>query len=407
MSMVRRHLLAMAAVVFNWRAHATSPSAIQAVPLNAPTPMARLRAGPGGTLMGLAANGELWRASSAGWQMLGAGLDPDVPLAVGHGRVAGRSASGRLWVLEAGQVSQMRAPALAPHAGLLVLDRAIIALISGEDGQQRVVRLERDRSGWVESARSHAVVLPDARPLQFDPDSATSDDNGHVVVFGAPSGTRYRHGVLGDAVEATSLMLLERHSLQTIAQLELQAPHVFEDIAPRPVAWQGKRGLLTIRSGPLGAQLVVVARSGSAQNRFELAALGEPLGTPNRWMSPSTDGHRLWAVHTPHLGGVLHVYEPDGKRLNGRLIARDMTNHEIGQRELDVSAWIGRHWVVPSQDRQHLLLINTDEATRPAAPVSVALSDAVISLQPWRRGPETGVVALLRNGSAWWVPVAS
>ena len=240
--------------------------------------------------------------------------------------------------------------------------------------------------------------------MRFDPDGTASDDNGHVAVFGAPSSTRYRHGVLGDAVEPTALLLLERHGLEAMGQLELPAPHVFEDIAPRPVAWRGRRGLLTVRSGPLGAQLVIVARAATAPGRFELAAVGEPIGMPNRWLSPSTDGRRLLAVHTPHLDGVLHRYTLQGERLVGRIIARGFGNHAIGQRDLDVSAWVGRRWVVPARDRRSLVVVDVDEVS---ADGTVALPSPVTALQPWRRGTDAGVVALLQDGSAWWVPVTA
>jgi hypothetical protein len=102
-------------------------------------------------------------------------------------------------------------------------------------------------------------VLPDARPLQVDMDGRR--DGGHIVVLAGPDGTRYGHGVLGDAIEATRVLWLERHGLQVLRELNLAAPHVFEDIAPRPVTLSGapgRIGLLTVRSGPDGGQLALV-----------------------------------------------------------------------------------------------------------------------------------------------------
>ena len=83
-------------------------------------------------------------------------------------------------------------------------------------------------------ARSQEALLPDARPLQADLDGR--GDGGHIVVLASPDAQRYRHGVLGDAVEATRVLWLERHGLSVLRALTLPAPHVFEDIAPRPVA---------------------------------------------------------------------------------------------------------------------------------------------------------------------------
>lgn len=383
-------------------------AASAAVPLGVPAPLARLHTDRLGTLLAVTRAGELLQADATGWRRLGSGLDPAAPVATGHGRVVGRSAAGGLWVLEAGRMSVAHRPLLAPHAGLLVLAFGIIAIAASSDGVFRVVRLDPDGGSWAEAARHPNAVLPDARPLQFDPRGDLSDpgadDDGHVLVFGAPSDSRYRHGALGDAIEPTALMLLERHGLTLMVRIDLPAPYVFEDIAPRPIAWRGGRAVLTVRSGPSGAQLCVVAPTGEA-GRFQLAALGEPIGSPNRWLSPSTDGQRLLAVVTPHIGGVLHRHDAQGVHLPSQVIAHGLSNHMFGQRELDVSAWVGPRWVVPSQDRQRLLVIDLDAALPVASPESIALAAPVLGLKAWRRGPQAGVVALLQDGSAWWVRV--
>lgn len=379
-----------------------------AVPLGAPAPVVRLHVERLGRLLALSRSGDLMEAGTRGWRTLAAGLDPAAPIASGHGRVVGRGAQGGLWVLESGRAQVFSLPALAPHAGLLVLAFGIIAIMADRGGAHNVVRLDPAGGTWVESARFAEPVLPDARPLQFDPAGGASgpqaDDDGHVLVFGVPSESRYRHGVLGDGVEPTSLILLERHGLTPMARIDLPPPHVFEDIAPRPIAWRGARGLLTVRSGPQGAQLCVVARAATA-GRFELAALGEPIGAANRWLAPSTDGRRLLAVNTPHIGGVLHRHEPQDARLPSRVIARGVSNHTIGQRELDVSAWVGPRWVVATQDRRSLRVIDVDAPATAAAPSVTALAAPVSQLVPLQRSEQSGVAALLEDGGVWWLPV--
>ncbi len=139
--------------------------------------------------------------------------------------------------------------------------------------------------------------------------------------------------------------------------------------------------------------------------RFELAAVGDAVGTRNRWLSPSTDGQRLLAVLTPHLGGVLNRHEPQGAHLPSQVIARGLSNHSIGQRELDVSAWVGARWVVPSQDRLQLLVFDVDAAPPGPAPEAIAAPVPVLNLKTWHRGSQAGVAALLQDGSAWWVHV--
>ncbi|MEO6270821.1 MAG: hypothetical protein ABIP08_11005 [Lautropia sp.] len=192
--------------------------------------------------------------------------------------------------------------------------------------------------GWSEAARSDDLVLPDAQPVQVDPDGTDSDDNGHVAVLGGPDARRYQHGVLGDDVEATTLLYLERHSLRPLGRLALPAPCVFEDNRPRPVLWRERRALLTVRSGPLGGQLAIVAFAAPGRVAPELVALGEPIGTIRRWLAPAPGGGGLFAVHTPHIGGVLHRYRDAGDRLVAERLMDDVSNHVIGRHELDISA---------------------------------------------------------------------
>lgn len=406
-SFQRRRLLGAgalggAALLLQRAGHAAAPLGAT-VPLQAAVPMAQLHVAGDGTLFGLSTRGELWQFDAAAWRRIGVGLDPAAPLASGHGRLVGRSSDGGLWVLEGGRVSMQRNPVLASHAGLLVLAFAVIAVVATADGRSHVVRLEAMAGGWRETARSTHEVLPDARPVEFDPDGGSTDDNGHVVVFGSPDAERYRHGVLGDAIEPRSILLLERHGLDAMASLDLPAPYVFEDIAPRPIAWRGRRALLTARAGPQGAQLAVVARSGD-RSRFELAALGEPIGTRYRWLSPSSDGVRLWAVHTPHLGGVVQRYRSDGNRLVGEVVGQGVSNHAIGERELDLSAWTQRAWVLPTQDRRSLRLFELDGAAGMPRHRDVALAQPVAQLKRWPRQGKEGVAVLLHDGSVLWLP---
>lgn len=404
-SVSRRRLLGTAlagASSMAWTGAAGSATQAGIVSLRAPQRMVRLQVDGDGGLLAVSSSGELWRLASDAWRRLGQGLDPASPLAVGHGRVVGRSREGGLWVLEGGRVSQHARAALAPHAGLLVLALGVIAVAAGREGRHHLVRLEPGAGGWSETARGKAAVLPDARPVQFDPSGTTNDDNGHVAVLGGPDATRYRHGVLGDEVEATFLLLLEHHGMEPLARLDLPAPFVFEDIAPRPVAWQGRRGLLTVRSGPRGAQLALVAPAGGRSGHLALAALGEPIGAAQRWLSPTTDGVRLLAVHTPHLGGVLHRYRADGDRLAGEVAARDVTNHMSGHRELDVSAWVDRIWVVPAQDRRGLRVFDFGSDAGAVRSHEVKLEVPAIALQRWRRHGQPGVAVLLQDGSVAW-----
>jgi hypothetical protein len=141
-------------------------------------------------------------------------------------------------------------------------------------------------------------------------------------------------------------------------ELTLAAPHVFEDIAPRRVALGSREGLLTVRAGPQGGQLVLVDADPVAPSSLRIAASGPALGTINRWMSPTTDGRRWLAVHTPHIGGVLHEYRQQGQELLATRWLDGISNHTIGSRRLDLAAWLGPWLLMPDQRQRRLWLLD-------------------------------------------------
>lgn len=385
----RRHLLALGALL-SAAAPAQAAWAARSVPVA--EPLRQLRAGGPSGLLAVGASGALWAlsASGAAATKLADGLDPLTPLAGGHGRIAARHADGGLWVWQGGQVQRGTRDALAPHAGLLVLPQALVGVAAGS---HHVLRFEPDAGrAWAVVARSAEAVLPDARPLQVDLDGR--GDGGHLVLLAGPDSQRYAHGVLGDGVEATRVLWLERHSLALLRELVLPAPHVLEDIAPRPVALGRGSALLTVRSGPQGGQLGLVAADAAHPRRLQWAALGDALGTPNRWMAPSTDGTRLLAVHTPHIGGVLHEYRVEDQRLAGRAVAHNVSTHRIGWRELDLAVWLGPRLVLPQQDGLALRVLDADAAWAEVSSVALPARVAMTAALPGGQG----VAALLDDG---------
>jgi len=333
--------------------------------------MRQLHAGGPSGLLGTGTGGSLWALSLTGEAPLriADGIDPATPIATGHGRITARMADGGLWVWEdasgGGRASTSPQASLSAHAGLLILPLAVLAVVNMGAQQadpfgHRLARFEPDQAGrWREVTRSKDAVLPDARPLQVDFDGR--GDGGHIAVLAGPDGSRYDHGVLGDAIEATRVLWLERHGLEVLRELSLPAPHVFEDIAPRPVMLPGARsgaGLLTVRSGPDGGQLALLTADPARPRRLRLAALGDTVGGFHRWLAPTTDGHHLAAVHTPHIGGVLHVYQHDGQSLTRRRLVGDVSTHRIGTRETDLAAWLHGLLVLPSQDGRRLRRLN-------------------------------------------------
>ncbi len=176
--------------------------------------------------------GRLWHVAHDGrTRLVGERIDPVGMLAVGHGRIAGRGLDGRLWVHETAQpgkpgASPRRSTALlAPHSGLCILPLAVIAVVE-QAGKHVLARFEADALGqWQVVARSRDAVLPDAVPIVVDLDGR--GDGGHIAVLAGPDARRYPHAVLGDDIEATEVLWLERHSLEPLRSLRLDAPHVW------------------------------------------------------------------------------------------------------------------------------------------------------------------------------------
>ncbi len=386
-----------------------APWAVRAVP--ADEPMRQLQAGGPSGLLGTGASGRLWALSLKGEapRRLADGIDPDTPIATGHGRIAARMADGGLWVWEdrGGRGRALVSPSagLSAHAGLLILRLAVLAVVSAgarppDALGHRLARFEPDSAGrWREVARSVDAVLPDARPVQVDLEGRS--EGGHIALLAGPDGSRYDHGVLGDALEATRVLWLERHALAVLRELSLPPPHVFEDIALRPVALPGAhtaRGLLTVRSGPDGGQLALVTADPARPQGMRLAALGDTVGGRHRWLAPTTDGRHLAAVHTPHIGGVLHVYQAEGERLTRRRLHGDVSTHRIGTREIDLAAWLPGLLALPSQDGRQLRLFNPAahwaESTAVPLPGRAVLTAALIDATALALALASGQVVL-------------
>ena len=146
--------------------------------------------------------------------------------------------------------------------------------------------------------------------------------------------------------------------------------------------------------------LPILTADATQARRLQWAALGEALGTRNRWMAPSSDGTRLMAVHTPHIGGVLHEYRLDGDRLVGRAVANDLSTHRIGSRELDLAVWLGSRLVVPQQDGLALRVLDAAAAWAEVASVAVPSRVAMTAALSGTQGTQ-GLAALLDDGSVF------
>ena len=167
----------------------------------------------------------------------------------------------------------------------------------------------------------------------------TETDSGNTLIANAwydGATDRYAHGVLGDAIEPSSLSVTDSDGCTVTA--ELNKEHVFEDLAPRLANLDGKPGteIVTIRSHQnYGAQIAVYQLT---DNKLEVLASTPYIGTANRWLAPvgiadfNNDGDMDIAfVDRPHLAKVLRVWSFRDNELVQIANKSGYSNHNIGE----------------------------------------------------------------------------
>ncbi len=182
--------------------------------------------------------------------------------------------------------------------------------------------------------RLAAQALPDARLV--------SDGTGLVAVLGGATQERYRHGVLGDAIEATQLVLLAAEpALRIVRVIGLSAPDVVEGIAPiwADLDGDGTRELVvTVSNSTIGGRIVIYGTDGRRM------AEGPGFDHSGRWRQAiavgpfATNGtQELAVVRAPHIGGVVEFYQLLDAELRLTASLPGYTSHVLGSRNLDMA----------------------------------------------------------------------
>ena len=200
---------------------------------------------------------------------------------------------------------------------------------------------------------------------------------------------RYKHGVLGDDLEASRLVV--ELSDGDILKLELPHSRVFEDLEPRLQDLDGDNNdeILVVESDVnLGASLAIY----SVMNRHIMRRAMTPfIGQSSRWLNPlgvgdfDADGSLDVAiVVTPHIGGILRLYHFTEPTLSQFGEIRGVSTHQIGSTELGLGRIVSLRTgndglLLPDQSRRTLILLrwssnSIDELDRVDLPARISSS---------------------------------
>ncbi len=188
-------------------------------------------------------------------------------------------------------------------------------------------------SAGIKSHIATARPLPDARILV--------DDAGRLLFLSEPT-NRYDHGVLGDAIEAAAITLVNPiiGDEETLS-IPIGESRVVEGIAPiwTDITGDGEREIIVTESDfQEGARIVVYGEDSSK------IAEGPSIGTGYRWRHQIAAGpfgpngeSELVDVLTPHIGGIVEFYQLVGDQLVIVAQVPGYTSHIIGTRNLDMA----------------------------------------------------------------------
>jgi hypothetical protein len=166
------------------------------------------------------------------------------------------------------------------------------------------------------------------------------DENDRILMLSGPT-ERYDHAVLGDALEASSITLLETTpELRLEKVIPVEEPVVIEGIAPiwADINQDDQREIIVTRSHPQeGAQLVVL------DERGEIIAEGAAIGRSYRWrnqLAVAPFGPQgvmeVVDVLTPHINGAAEFFRIVDDELKILADFPGYTSHVIGTRNLDM-----------------------------------------------------------------------
>jgi len=191
-------------------------------------------------------------------------------------------------------------------------------------------------------------TLPDAIPVF---------DGGKEYILTDPT-LEYKHGVLGDAIEARSLTIKQGNETRKIDF----SPQVFEGLFPLIADFDGdneKEIIATLSGNGRGAQVVVYDDLGNKIASSEALSSGWRHVLTIAPFGP--DGElELVDIKRPHVDKEVEFFQLDDDRLVKVAGLKGYTTHKIGSRNLGLFA------VIKDKER-YLLIVPTSDFTSIAA----------------------------------------
>jgi len=279
----------------------------------------------------------------------------------------------------------------------------VIALAT-VDGEVRV------DAGWlwyVAASKDNKVSLRfvDQMVWPKPPEGALAD--GHLATgkgdiahaWLAEPTDRYEHGVLGDKIEAGSVVIETSAGKRFTVKLKPDA--VFEDLNVRlaDLDGDGHDEAVVVKSYlKRGSALAVI---GERKGNYEVIAETPPQGEPYRWLNPAGiadftgDGRpEIAFVRQPHAVGTLELWALRDNNLQKLAELPDFSNHIAGSRDIDMSAVAdfdgdGRpDLALPSFDRRRLRIVSFAPSAREIASIPLPAKAATnLALLPGTKGP--------------------
>ena len=224
-----------------------------------------------------------------------------------------------------------------------------MALMAQPDSSQCASSFVQSKKLLAEQQRNAPAASIAGAAKRLPQSLATSGQRDVAWAWLASPTGRYPHASMGSAVHAASLHVIGQDG--RTASLQLPKQRVFEDLQPRLVDLDGDgRDEIVVIEADVerGAALVAygLPRTG---NVLEERARSAFLGLPFRWLSPvgfaDFEGKSkldIASVTTPHIGGVLTLYRYAPPRIEAFAKAMDVSNHQMGDPNLQMHAILGR-----------------------------------------------------------------